>query len=50
MNLLTVLLQVTAALPTDSTSTTVVAVASNQSYFSLLLKGGWVLLPLLNVG
>ena len=45
MNLLTVLLQVTAALPTDST-TTVVAVASNQSYFSLLLKGGWVLLPL----
>jgi biopolymer transport protein ExbB len=46
MNLLTVLLQVTAALPTDSTSTTVVAVASNQSYFSLLLKGGWILLPL----
>lgn len=46
MNLLTVLLQVTAAVPTDSTSTAVVAVASNQSYFQLLLKGGWILLPL----
>jgi len=46
MNLLTVLLQVSAAIPTDSTATTVVAVASNQNYFSLLLKGGWILLPL----
>ncbi len=46
MNLLTVLLQVAAAVPTDSTSTSVVAVASNQSYFQLLMKGGWILLPL----
>jgi len=46
MNLLTVLLQVSAAVPSDSTATTAVAVATNQSYFQLLLKGGWILLPL----
>jgi biopolymer transport protein ExbB len=46
MNLLTVLLQVPANLPTDSTTTTAVAMASNQNYFQLLLKGGWILLPL----
>lgn len=44
MNLLTVLLQVT----TDSTATVnhVNAVVSNENYFQLLLKGGWILLPL----
>ena len=46
MNLLTILLQVPATLPTDSITTTAVAVVSNQNYFQLLLKGGWVLLPL----
>lgn len=43
MNLLTILLQVT----TDSIAThTATAVVTNQNYFQLLLKGGWVLLPL----
>jgi len=46
MNLLTILLQVPATIPTDSITTTAVAVVSNQNYFQLLLKGGWVLLPL----
>ena len=46
MNLLTVLLQVPAAIPTDSTASVAIAAASNQNYFSLLLKGGWILLPL----
>ena len=47
MNLLTVLLQVVApTIPTDSITTTAVAVVSNQNYFQLLLKGGWILLPL----
>jgi biopolymer transport protein ExbB len=45
MNLLSVMLQVA----TDSIAnqaTTAVAAASNQNYFHLLLKGGWVLVPL----
>ena len=46
MNLLTILLQVPATIPTDSTATAAIAAASNQNYFSLLLKGGWILLPL----
>jgi len=44
MNLLTVLLQVTAGIPADSTTTAVVV--SNENYFQLLMKGGWVLVPL----
>jgi biopolymer transport protein ExbB len=40
------LLQVPATIPTDSTATAAIAAASNQNYFSLLLKGGWILLPL----
>ena len=47
MNLLTVLLQVVPpTIPSDSITTTAVAVVSNQNYFQLLLKGGWILLPL----
>lgn len=42
MNLLSVLLQVT----TDTIANPATAGVSNQSYFQLLLKGGWVLLPL----
>jgi biopolymer transport protein ExbB len=44
MNLLTVLLQVSAQMPADSTTTAVVV--SNENYFQLLMKGGWVLVPL----
>lgn len=44
MNLLTVLLQVATKLPTDSTTTAVVV--SNENYFQLLMKGGWIMLPL----
>jgi len=45
MNLLSIILQI----PTDSiakTATTVTAAVAEQNYFLLLLKGGWVLLPL----
>lgn len=42
MNLLTILLQVTA----DSTVNEITSAVSNQNYFQLILKGGWVLLPL----
>ncbi|MEI8272300.1 MAG: MotA/TolQ/ExbB proton channel family protein [Paludibacter sp.] len=44
MNLLTVLLQVASNLPTDSATTAVVV--SNENYFQLLMKGGWILVPL----
>ena len=44
MSLLTVLLQVAAKVPTDSTTTAVVV--SNENYFQLLMKGGWILVPL----
>jgi biopolymer transport protein ExbB len=44
MNLLTVLLQISAKLPVDSTTTAVVT--SNENYFQLLMKGGWILVPL----
>jgi biopolymer transport protein ExbB len=44
MNLLTVLLQVPAQIAADSTSTA--GVVSNENYFQLLMKGGWVMLPL----
>ena len=44
MNLLTVLLQVASNLPTDSAATAVVV--SNENYFQLLMKGGWILVPL----
>lgn len=44
MNLLTVLLQATTKLAADSATT--VAVASNENYFQLLMKGGWILVPL----
>ena len=43
MSLLTVLLQV-AKVPADSTTTAVVV--SNENYFQLLMKGGWILVPL----
>jgi len=46
MNLLTILLQVPAAIPQDSIPSAAVAVVSNQNYFQLLLKGGWILVPL----
>jgi biopolymer transport protein ExbB len=46
MNLLTILLQVPASIPPDSIPSTAVAVVSNQNYFQLLLKGGWILVPL----
>ena len=46
MNLLTILLQVPAAIPQDSIPSESVAVVSNQNYFQLLLKGGWILVPL----
>jgi len=46
MNLLTILLQVPAAIPQDSIPSASVAVVSNQNYFQLLLKGGWILVPL----
>jgi biopolymer transport protein ExbB len=46
MNLLTILLQVPAAIPPDSIPSAAVAVVSNQNYFQLLLKGGWILVPL----
>jgi len=42
MTLLTVLLQIT----TDSIANPATVAVSNQNYFQLLLKGGWVLLPL----
>jgi biopolymer transport protein ExbB len=44
MNLLTVLLQVPVKLAADSTTTAVVV--SNENYFQLLMKGGWILVPL----
>ena len=44
MNLLTVLLQVSAKLPADSTTTAIVV--SNENYFQLLMKGGWIMVPL----
>jgi biopolymer transport protein ExbB len=44
MNLLTVLLQVPVKMATDSTTTAVVV--SNENYFQLLMKGGWILVPL----
>lgn len=44
MNLLTVLLQVPAQMAADSTTTAVVV--ANENYFQLLMKGGWVMLPL----
>jgi len=44
MNLLTILLQVAAKVPADSTTTAVVV--SNENYFQLLMKGGWILVPL----
>lgn len=44
MNLLTVLLQVPAKMAADSTTTAVVV--SNENYFQLLMKGGWILVPL----
>jgi biopolymer transport protein ExbB len=46
MNLLTILLQVPASIPPDSIPSAAVAVVSNQNYFQLLLKGGWILVPL----
>ena len=42
MNLLTILLQVSAETAIQTTN----AATANQSYFHLLLKGGWILLPL----
>ena len=45
MNLLTVLLQVPAKMAADSATTTAVVV-SNENYFQLLMKGGWILVPL----
>jgi biopolymer transport protein ExbB len=42
MNLLTILLQVSAETAINTTN----AVVSNQTYFHLLLKGGWILFPL----
>lgn len=42
MNLLSVMLQVA----TDSIATPVATAVADQNYFHLLLKGGWVLLPL----
>jgi len=42
MNLLTVLLQLTSEAANDSTT----AVVVNHSYFSLLMKGGMILIPL----
>jgi len=44
MNLLTFLLQVPANVAADSTTTAVVV--SNENYFQLLMKGGWILVPL----
>ena len=44
MNLLSILLQVASKLPTDSATTAVVV--SNENYFQLLMKGGWILVPL----
>ncbi|MDR3653110.1 MAG: MotA/TolQ/ExbB proton channel family protein [Paludibacter sp.] len=44
MNLLSILLQVSA----DSAVTTATAI-SNQNYFQLLLKGGWILVPLFSL-
>jgi len=42
MNLLTILLQVT----TDTVNNTPATVVMDQNYFSLFLKGGWILVPL----
>ena len=44
MSLLTVLLQVPAKMAADSTTSAVVV--SNENYFQLLMKGGWILVPL----
>jgi biopolymer transport protein ExbB len=43
MNLLTVLLQAAGNTPVESATT---AVVSNENYFQLLMKGGWILVPL----
>ena len=44
MNLLTILLQIPVKMAADSTATAVVV--SNENYFQLLMKGGWILVPL----
>ena len=44
MNLLTVLLQASGNLSAESSVTPVLV--SNENYFQLLMKGGWILVPL----